>query len=160
LYNLKEGGENMAKIILKIKVKREPNGKGGTGYVYPDEYDAEAIKIVAMESVGAEDEVFARGKYNYEYMIGVVNDTDAHHFTISPDIEEIDRREAIKLGRQYQHQFANVTDTNRAIELLAKAARGDTLTQEEKDEIDPEKEGGAINKTPAFDKILDRELAI
>jgi len=146
------------KKILKIKVKREPLEKGGTHYVYPPEYDSGKISVLCYESFGDAAAVMARGKYNYEYCIGVVDSKDAPAFLKSPDIEELTKEEAIPLGDKWLPQTERILDQQKVLLILAKNARGAELTQNDLNALDPDHPESGIGKGKSFSERLTENL--
>lgn len=151
----------MPKKIVKIKVKREVEG-GTTHYVYPPEYDAKKIQVLCYESVGDVDTVVARdsidSKNSYEYLIGVVSDKDFVQFSKSKDVEEVDYATACVHGRKWRPQVEKILDNNKVLSILSKAARGEVLTQADKDVLDPNKPDRGVNKSKLFDDLLSEHL--
>ena len=143
-------------IILLVKAKRSRNSGGGTHYTYPPEYDAQKIQVLCYESSGENSIVSARDNsaQPYEFLIGVVSDEDSIQFLKSHDIREIHQVEANEKGRRWRPQVERVIDQGKVMMILAKHARGEELTQEELDVIDPEKSNLGINKSQLFDDLL------
>lgn len=140
--------------ILKVKIKREQS-ETGTHYVYPLEYDAQKIQVIAYESIGQEDKIKERGNKD-EYCIGVVKDEDAANFLKSNDIEELDEPKAIELGSKFKPQITKIHEPNRVLEILSKQARGGELNRKEINELDPEIDKGPIRKSTHFSEVLKR----
>lgn len=147
----------MAKI-LKILIDRESKN-GGTHYTYPPEYNAKHIQILAYESSYEEDNVKSRGNKD-EYVIGVVSDEHVPTFLKNDNISEISVEEANKLGNRWTRQIEKISDEKKVLSILAKNLRGEELTQEDKDAIDPHKEAIGINKTKAFSDSLKEIMAV
>ena len=139
--------------ILKVKIKREQTG-GGTHYVYPSEYDAEKITVLRYESTEKEADVIARGNTD-EYLIGCVSDVDASQFLASGDIVELTKIDAIILGDTWVTKMETITNRDRVIQVLAKYTRGEKLTQQDKDILDPNHSETGIGKTRSFTEMLN-----
>jgi len=139
--------------ILKVKIKREPILGGGTHYVYPPEYNAKKIQVLCYESMGEEDKVKARG--DYEYCIGVVKDEDAPAFLKSNDIVEINETKAKIDGKKWRPQTERIIDEKEVLRICAKAVSGESLTQKEKDALNPDKAEIGVNKSKSFSDLLD-----
>ncbi len=147
------------KKILKVKIKRTVGG-GKTHYDYPPEYDVSKISVLRYESQDPDgmSDVKGRGDKD-EYCIGVVNEADVPAFLISKDIEEITSDVAKALGPKWYTQVDKISDPNKILAIVAKQARGEVLTQEEKDALDPDNPESGINKTPTWDEIIDESIA-
>lgn len=144
-------------IILQVKATLTPNQKGGLHYNYPTGYDAEKINVLCYEHVGAKADVEDRG-FTHEYLIGVVQDKDAPQFLASEDITELTQESAIENGRRWRPQVEKIVDATKVLSILAKSVRGDTLTTEDLDAIDPTKAASGINKSILFDDMLQANL--
>lgn len=146
-------------VILKVKIKRNQTSSG-TKYTYPPEYDPRKIQVLCYESMLPENyaEVVSRGNKD-EYLIGCVSDGDADVFLKSKDIQEISETEAKILGEAWTRRATKITDPEKVIAVLAKSVRGETLTQTEKDSIDPNKPDSGIILSKSFTECLD-ELKI
>jgi hypothetical protein len=142
--------------ILKVKIKRD-HKPTGTHYTYPPEYDASKIQVLTYESMGDFYGVVERGDKD-EFCIGVVKDEDVPSFLLSPDIVEIVTNEAKILGRKWRPQKEIISDDKVIITILAKLAKGEELSQKEKDAIDPNNLEYGINKSQLFDDLLDRTI--
>lgn len=141
--------------ILKVKARREQTSRG-THYTYPPEYDARKIQVLCYESSLPEnyDKVVVRGNKD-EFLIGVVDDVDASVFLTSPDIKEITKTEAMSLGEQWTKQAQKVTDEKKVLLIVAKAARGEQLTQEDKKALDPADPEQGVNLSRSFTDVLN-----
>jgi len=149
----------MSKILL-IKAKRSRNPGGGTHYTYPSEYDVQKIQVLCYESVGENEIVTTRDKspQPHEFLIGVVSDEDSNQFLKSSDIREIQQTEANEKGRRWRPQVDKIIDQGKVMMILAKHARGEELTQEEIDVIDPDNPALGLNKSQLFDNLLTEYL--
>jgi|LGOV01.1.fsa_nt_gb Lhr-like helicase len=149
----------MSKILL-IKAKRSKNPGGGTHYTYPPEYDSTKIQVLCYESLGKNNIVTARDKSTlpHEFLIGVVSNKDAPQFLVSSDIQEIQQVEANEKGRKWRPQIEKIIDQEKVMMIFAKHARGEELTQEELDVINPEKPNLGLNKSQLFDDLLLEHL--
>lgn len=149
----------MSKILL-IRAKRSQMPGGVTHYEYPPEYDAMKIQVLCYESVGENTTVTARDSvpHPHEFLIGVVSDTNAEQFLKSPDIREIHQTEANEKGRRWRPQVDKITDQGKVMGILAKHARGEELSQDELDAINPEHSTPGLNKSQSFDELLIGQL--
>ena len=142
--------------ILRVKAMLTVSGVN-THYNYPPEYDAEKIKVLCYEHVGDKAAIVARGQ-TFEWLIGVVSDEDAPNFLKSDNITEMTQQQAIVSGRKWRPQVEVITDQGRVLSILAKSVRGETLTQEDIDGIDPENVAKGIRKSQLFDDLLQENL--
>ena len=130
--------------ILKVKIDMQHKG-GVTHHNYPPQYDAEKIQILG---------------YGKGHCIGWVKDVDAPKFLESPDIVEMNRDNTVLDLEDWNPQVERITDDKKVIQILAKVARGEILTQIEKDAINPDNPERGINKTEpvaeGIDKLLSR----
>jgi len=133
----------MSKIV-KVKIKMEDLAGGGTHNVYPKGYNASKISVLAY---GGSEETIGR----FGYCIGIVKDEDLTSFLQTDDIVEILEEEANEFGRKYRPQRVTISDQNKVIEILAKSALDNKLSDEDKKAINPEDETLGINKTKLFD---------
>lgn len=143
--------------IVKVKAILTPNSGGGIHYNYPKEYDPEKINVLCYEHVGDKAAVEGRGTVD-EYLIGLVSDEDAINFLKSDKIIELSEVEALAWGRQWRPQVEKITDQSKVMSILAKSVKGDKLSPEDIDAIDPEKATPGINKSELFDDLLYRHL--
>lgn len=144
------------KKILKVKIKRDQDSFS-TRYTYPVSYNPQKIQVLAYETQISDKEagVKARGNKD-EYMLGFVDEADVPSFLVSPDIVEVNRAEAETfLGADLDKTILKIIDSNSVIAVLSKHARGEALSQEDKDVIDPKKPGAKIMESRSFRKVLD-----
>ncbi len=145
--------------ILKIKIGRNQTGSG-TSYIYPPEYDSSKINVLSYESIVKENEDIIKVRGNKEeYIIGVVKDVDAPGFLVSADIVELNQTEAETTGNLWRPQVTKIEDRDKVIQILAKVALNQDLTQTEKDAINPDKEEPGIGKSRSFAAMLSEAKA-
>jgi len=142
----------MAKI-LEVRIQRNQLS-GRTDYVYPPGYDAKKIQVLCYED---KDETLLRNNGD-QYCIGVVSDADALQFLASSDITEINRGNAIVKGRRWRPQVNKIADEKKILMIIAKYVRGEVLTQQEKNALDPDSPEVGINKSKLFDDLLDERI--
>jgi hypothetical protein len=148
--------------IIKMKIQRLDIG-GGTRYVYPKPYyEPKKVIFGPVYEAGAKE----RGM-NYEYIIFGVRDADVSGFLAANsqvsggftfEVQEIDRNTAIADADPWAPQTERIIDQTKILAICAKAVRGEVLTQQEKDALDPNKTEIGINKTPSFTERLDDAL--
>lgn len=143
--------------ILQIRAILSPNAGGGIHYNYPAEYDAEKISVLCYEHVGDSAAVRDRNMA-YEYLIGLVSDEDAPGFLKSNLITELTQEAAIVKGRKWRPQVEKIDNPGIVLSILAKSVRGENLTQEDMDAIDPESIARGITKSKLFDDLLNEQL--
>lgn len=117
---------------------------GVTHHEYPSQYDAKKIQVMG---------------YGEGCCIGWVMDVDAPKFLGSSDIVEVNRDQAVTDLEKWMPQVAKITDQDKVIQICAKAARGQIVSQEEKDALDPDNPASGINKTRPVNEIVDELLA-
>lgn len=146
--------------LIKMKIKRNQTAER-TRYVYPKGYDATKVRFGPVyESFLPEnyDEVVARGNTDEFILIGV-SDADAPGFLADPDAKELTYEEAAALGGAWTKQIEKITDPGKVIAIAAKVVKGEALTQEEKEALDPDSPVSGINKSRSFKESLDEFLA-
>lgn len=149
--------------ILKARIKRGPNAKGGTHYTYPPNYDATKIKF---GPVYEKDAKINHDKYQ-DIIFGVLDGDEVeflkdngvvdgeHTFTVS----EISQESANTLGNTWVDQINKIVDQTEVLRICAKAAIGEVLTKEEKDALNPDNATLGINKTQTFEESLNAAVA-
>jgi len=145
----------MAKIIkAKVYYTKDASGTHYSGG-YPKNWQANKIAVMGYGDAG-EDE---RG--TYDIVMGLIREDDYATQLISDNpgvVWEIQKDEANEFGDKYwRPQTVKILDQRKVIEILAKAVRGEKLTQKERDAIDPEKPERGLNKTKKFN--IDDEIA-
>ena len=143
-------------ILLKIKVKRQKID-GGTRYTYPPQYDASKIQVMCYESSLPENYQIVMDRGNdYEYLIGAVKDIDAPRFLSGFDVEQLTELQTLELGNQWTKPAIIINDPEKVIEICQKIIANISLTQIEKDAIDPSKStSGIIIKGKFIDAIAN-----
>lgn len=147
---------------LKMRIKREAQD-GRTHYEYPVPY-YDAHKVVfgpiyegSIDTYAAE----AQGRNaKDEFIIVGVADADAPQFLDANGKDdgtgfiwscvEVNDAEAEADGGKWMPQGEKIVDQNKVMSILAKIGRGEELTKQEKDALDPDKDEPGINKTKSF----------
>lgn len=152
--------------LIKVKIKRERIQGGGTHYVYPPQWNAEKLNsgFLLYESGELYNDVVDRGD-NDEYVLIGVKDEDANGFLQIDghekdefifEAKEITKAKAIEDCDNWIVPRERMTDQAKVLSILAKVARGEELTQEEKDAIDPSKPNIGISMTENLTQMLDK----
>jgi len=157
--------------LIKMKVNRTANPQGGTHYEYPTpHYDAYKVAFGPIYEGGLpEGADIARGRdADDEFIVVGVKDVDAAQFLkaegyvkdgVTYGASLISRPEAEALGLAWTKQTDKVTDQTRVNELLVKVGKGEELTQDEKDALNPEKsEVLGMGKSKSFKASLDESF--
>lgn len=142
--------------LLKVKIKREVNGTT-VGYSYPPSYDPQKFQVIKYESQLSNGmaNINSRGGKD-EFVIGAVQDSDVTLFTSDPDTVEITRLEAESfVGDDVDKSSLKVLRPELLFEVLIKSARGEVLTKDEKDSLDPDKGSRLVGKSKSFRDRLD-----
>jgi hypothetical protein len=150
----------MAKKILKVRLQRDQTEKG-TSYTFPLEYESAKITVLAYETIDKTeryDEVVARGN-DHEFLIGIVDELDAPAFLASDDIIELTRGEAETLGDTWIDQRIKINDMETLLPILEKIGTDVTLSQAEKDAINPDSVATGLTRTKTFTASLAEYLA-
>ena len=148
--------------LLKIKVNIDRR-EGSTHYTYPQpHYDMLRIVFGPIYEGGRIEnlpDIWARGskESSYEYiLVGVENNLRVQDALQNPDIEEILDADCLVLGNKWMGQEEKISDSNKVTLILAKSARGETLTQDEINALDPNHKELGINKTASFEETLEK----
>lgn len=148
--------------LLKIKVKIDRRD-GATHYTYPQpHYDMLRIVFGPIYEGGRSEnlpDIWARGSQesSEEYLlVGVENTLRVQDALQNSNIEEISEADCILLGTKWMGQEEKISDPNKVTLILAKSARGETLTQDELNALDPNNAEIGINKTLSFEDTLNR----
>jgi hypothetical protein len=154
--------------LLKMCIRRA-NEEGHTHYEYPVAYDAHKIVFGPIYESGIEEsaqEVRDRDADD-EYIIIGVKDEDVEQFLLANNevhssghkfiTVAISRDEAVEYGSKWTKQVEKV-DQNIVVPIIAKSIRGETLTQKEKDALNPNSKEPGITKTKSFAEDLDEYL--
>lgn len=142
--------------ILKVKVTRQCSAKG-THYIYPPEYDPMKIQVLCYESLQVENlvSIVERGN-TYEYLIGVVHDIDLPTFLMSSDIQELTKEEALIEGEKWLPQIEKISNEKEVLRIVAKSVRGEELTTDELNVLDPDNPTAGITKSLSFTEKLSK----
>ena len=146
--------------FIKMKISRDRTSER-TSYTYPKEYAPSRVSFGPVyESFLPENfqTVIARGDVDEFILIGV-SDEDAPNFLANPDAQELTYGEAEVLGNAWTRQVEKIVDLNKVLVLVARAVLGKTLTQKEKDALDPDSPESGINKSRSFKDSLDDAVA-
>lgn len=156
--------------LLKMKIKRT-DIDGGTHYDYPTPYyDANKVIFGPIYEGGIEDnlETIKNRKSNDEFIIIGVEDSNMNNFLSANGYKdnsgfefscvEITQTVAEQDGIRWTRQIEKITDMNRVVTILAKIGRGETLTQKEKDALNPDNSEIGINKTKSFAQHLQESI--
>lgn len=135
-----------AKVYYK-KIDNRTTYSGG----YPKCWQAEKIPLVLYADTGTESD----GRTFQNVLAIVPNDLyevmikDNNCFPVS-------KEEAIAIGNQYRPQVDKVVDMDKVLKILAKSARGEKLSVEETNALDPNHPEIGINKSASFEEICNR----
>jgi len=155
--------------LIKMKINRV--GKdGATHYTYPPQYDPQKVRFGPIYEGGLYDVVYSDilpRNADDEFILIGVDDADfvefmkanghvQNGFTFAA--EEVNRTKSLEMGNKWTKRVEKIVDEAKVIMILAKVARKETLTQEEKNAIDPESIESGINKSASFQESLDKYL--
>lgn len=140
--------------LLKVKIRRETKN-GVTHLEYPNEYRSDLVNVLAYET--KEERLKRLDKDTIHYCICVVSDKVGRIMLQSGDITEITETEFLNLGNKWRPQKEIIRDQDKVISIVGKSIRGESLTQSEKDALDPDKEEIGINKTKSFNDVLEEQ---
>ncbi len=150
--------------LIKMKIKRE-NFPGRTHYEYPSCFDAKKVKF---------GPVYERGFKNperrgHQYILIGVPDKDAPRFLNADGLREkgftfeaslVSREEALALGSLWgaDSRTEKITDDQTVLRIVAKVARGEPLSKEDEEALDPDHPAPGIRRSPSFQERLDEAL--
>lgn len=150
--------------LLKIKVKRVRES-GATHYTYPQpHYDMLNIVFGPIYEGGMDKNlpsIWARASQDSgdEYIIVGVKNINVEKALINDDIQEITKQECLDYGSLWTGGSVPViTNMDKVVQILAKVARNESLTIEEKNSIDPKSSEPGINNTPTFEEDLNKYI--
>jgi hypothetical protein len=155
--------------LLKMRIRRT-NEEGHTHYEYPQSYDAHKVAFGPIYESGlpeiakeaqdrdADDEFIIIGVKEADLAQFLKSNTEVksgHTFTTV----ELTKEEAVALGGRWTKQTEKMDDKI-ILPIVAKVARGEKLSQKEKDALDPNHKEPGITKTKSFAEDLDEYLKI
>ena len=133
--------------LVKVKINMTTS-EGRTHHDYPPEYNSEKIQVMS---------------YGLGHCIGWIKDVDLEEFVPSVEgsgeIWELTRDEAIVDLDIWMPQSEKITDQTKVLSILAKQARGETLTPQELNALDPNNPESGITKTKSGAQIIDELLS-
>lgn len=129
--------------ILKVKV-RKLRTPSSCRFIYPDAWKAKKIHVLAWgPGKGMGEQV--------EECLCVAEETVAEQLVSSGEAVELPKAQANVLGRKWKPRRARITLEEKVISLVEKLLRGEQLTTQERDILDPDKPEEGINRGPEFD---------
>ena len=147
---------------MKVQVDYSANN---THYIYPSPWvdGADAWKYKALDwmdtpTKGSTD--FGENGNTYRYVYVVVPNDVADAMDAHPDVdcEVCDRSEWETFDATHYPAKPQIKDEAKVMTILAKAALGEQLTDEEKDALNPDKEALGINyPISRLERILELE---
>ena len=148
----------MKVIKAKIKIDRST---GATVYNYPPEWEPPKIPFIVYPTErGSIDEIDEGGQL-YQYVIATVPDDLYDKMIQNTDVfQPIFLTEAEVFGNRHRPQVNKINDTNLVMSILAKSVRGEILTLEERNAIDPNNPEGAISKSRSCKDVWDEYKVI
>lgn len=132
--------------VLKAKVYVDQSN-GSTKYTYPQVWldNKERIPEILYPNDRTDQGTDQNGTYQWVYPI--VPDDVAAELTKLDEFEIADRIELETYAAKHAPVIERVTNPDKVISVLAKIARGEELTKQDTDTIDPEKPESGIVKT-------------
>ena len=158
-----------------MKIRRDKTQKG-THYEYPTpHYDAKRVlfgpvyEAVLERKVNEVDERNKSKTIGEEFIIVGVDELDASLFLQANgfikngfkfEATEIDESSVITYGDDWTEQIEKITDQNKVNEIAKKVGKGEQLTQEDMDALNPDKpEIVGIGKSKSFLEDLTKAKA-
>jgi hypothetical protein len=155
--------------LLKMRIRRTSE-EGHTHYEYPQSYDAHKVAFGPIYESGlpeiakeaqdrdADDEFIIIGVKDSDLAQFLQSNTEVkfgHTFTTVA----LTKEETIALGERWTKQTEKMDDKI-ILPIVAKVARGEKLTQKEKDALNPDHKEPGITKTKSFTEDLEAHLKI
>ena len=144
------------KILVKVRIQRIQDATG-THYIYPAAYIPEKIQVICYETMltGKIADVVGRGN-DHEFMVGVIDEADKDQFLKSSNITVLTRQEAENfIGTDLTASINKITDENKVLLICAKAALGETLTDDDKKALNPDDPTAGIGRSRNYSETLD-----
>lgn len=140
--------------ILKVKVE-VTHINGATQYVgYPKEWLDNKSKISAiLYPADRTDEVSENGK-TYQIVYPIIPDDVYDLMKNLPICSEPNLAELTAYADKHVPQTIRITDQDKVLAILAKAALDEKLTKEEKDALDPNNPTAGVTKTKKWTENL------
>lgn len=135
--------------IIKAKIK-VTHDNGGTQYVYPQLWldNKERIPMISYQSDRTDEITTGQNTYQTCYPL-VPDDLYAQMLAQHPEIFSVTNQVEFEAhSAKHNPTKQTITDKDALLTFLTKVALGETLTKEEKDKLDPKKEGAFITETP------------
>jgi len=154
--------------MIKMRIKRT-NENGATHYTYPPQYVAEKINSgfgPIYEGGECASDSWARNADDEYILIGVA-DADADGFLQADghkdasgfvyEAKEVTKEKSIEDCDKWIKVTEKINDQNKVTSILVKVARGEVLTQADKDALEPTKKDvpGIVN-TDSMRELLDK----
>lgn len=146
--------------VIKAKIKVTHEG-GGTHYVYPQIWldNVSLIPMVTYPENRTDDIVEKGSEYQIVYPL-VPDDLYAKMLETEPDVFSVaDQAEFEAYSDKHYPQKEVISDTNAVLVVLAKAQKGEVLTKEEKDVLDPTSPVLGVSKTKRVIETVITEYA-
>ena len=129
---------------LKVSIQNGEQGK----LIYPEKY---------QEEIGdfAVDHLYYDETDGVTKLILLIEDANFNTSMIRENVEKMTEKEVLAVSEAKETRTEKTINETMLRRIEIKAQAGETLTQEDKDAIDPEIEGGAIEKS----KILSDRIS-
>jgi len=147
--------------LIKMKVARNCTPER-TRYSYPDGWDSKKVIFGPVYEKGAKE----RGQ-DFQWIVFGVADADAPLFVgthgqakgaFTFEAAEITKEEACTLGDPWIDQVQRITDPNVVLAVCDKALKGQPLTAQERDAVDPATSTPGISTSPSFTEALNAAI--
>lgn len=139
--------------LLKAKVYVDQS-KGNTTYSYPDAWMENVERIPAIFYPNDRSDQGKDEKGTYQVVYPIVPDDLVDAF-LKLGFEMADRKEVEAYTLKHNPPKETITDQNKVLAITAKVALGATLTQTEKDSLDPLKEETGVSMSKSWLEIVE-----
>lgn len=141
--------------VIKAKVKVTHDG-GGTHYVYPAVWldNVSRIPMITYPNDRTDEVVEIDNEYQIVYPV-VPDDLYTEMLATNPEVFSVaDQMEFESYSDKHYPQKEVINDTDAVLLVLAKAQKGEVLTQTENDIIDPRSmTAGIVSTERVIDKV-------
>ena len=135
----------MRAIKAKVYFTKTPAGTSYSGG-YPASWDSARIPYIAYCDVGND------GK-DFHNVLAFVPDDKYDEMIADPQVEAIDNVNAKTLADTHRPQVDKIIDQSKILLILAKQARGETLTVKELGALDADSPELGVSKSKSFDEF-------
>lgn len=137
--------------IIKAKIYYTKDKKG-THYSggYPKTWEAEKIPFILY----GDTDVDTNGK-NIQWVFTIVPEDIYDKMIQDEQCQFCSKEESLAMGDKYYSTREKITDNEKILKILAKTAREEILTEDEKNALNPDHPESGVNKSKSFEDICN-----